>query len=145
MPLTNTASAHSKSSAVAARMFSSMKRTGQFAGIQIDGLSALVPVLLPIAILLIPILDLVMAVVRRTRRGQAFYHPDKEHLHHRLLEIGHSQRRAVVIIWLWASLISFGAVLLNIYPGTWTWLGMGAWAVLTLGLTRIVPRVETPI
>ena len=52
----------------------------------------LLPILLPISILIVPLADLVLAVVRRTRRGQAFYQPDKEHLHHRLLEIGHSQR-----------------------------------------------------
>ena len=133
---------------------SAVSLSGQFTSGQLSAgaggaraslLPTLLPLLLPVTILIVPFTDLVLAVVRRTRRGQAFYQPDKEHVHHRLLEIGHSQRRAVVIIWLWASLISFGAVLLNIYPGTWTWLGMGAWAVLTLGLTRIVPRVETPI
>ena len=74
-----------------------------------------------------PFADLVLAVVRRTRRGQVFYQPDKEHLHHRLLEIGHSQRRAVLIMWLWAGLIAFGAVLLSLYSGpvTWTVLAVG--------------------
>ena len=95
---------------------SALTLTGQFA----DGLGGagrrstaswfvmLLPILLPISILIVPLADLVLAVVRRTRRGQAFYQPDKEHLHHRLLEIGHSQRRAVLIMWLWAGLIAFG-------------------------------------
>ena len=82
----------------------------------------LLPILLPISILVVPLSDLVLAVVRRTRRGQAFYQPDKEHLHHRLLEIGHSQRRAVLIMWLWAGLIAFGAVLISLYSGPLTWL-----------------------
>ena len=52
---------------------------------------------------MVPFADLVLAVVRRTRRGPvAVLPPDKQHLHHRLLEIGHSQRRAVLIMWLWA-------------------------------------------
>src|SRR5919106_103113 len=50
------------------------------------------PLLVPIAILFIPFVDLVMAVVRRTVRGQSPFSPDKMHLHHRLLSIGHSHR-----------------------------------------------------
>ena len=49
-----------------------------------------------------PFADLVLAVVRRTRAGRSPFAPDKQHLHHRLLEIGHSHRRAVLIMWLWA-------------------------------------------
>ena len=51
-------------------------------------------------------LDLVLAVVRRTRAGRSPFAPDKQHLHHRLLEIGHSHRRAVLIMWLWAALVA---------------------------------------
>ena len=96
--------------------------TGQFASLTVEqggsdgSIVVLLPILLPVTILIVPLSDLVLAVVRRTRRGQAFYHPDKEHLHHRLLEIGHSQRRAVLIMWLWAGLIAFGAVLLACSP-----------------------------
>ncbi len=57
-----------------------------------------------------PLVDLVLAVVRRTRAGRSPFAPDKQHLHHRLLEIGHSHRRAVLIMWLWAGLIAFGTV-----------------------------------
>ena len=57
---------------------------------------------LPILILIVPLADLVLAVVRRTRAGRSPFAPDKQHLHHRLLEIGHSHRRAVLIMWLWA-------------------------------------------
>ena len=56
----------------------------------------LLPILLPISILVVPFADLVLAVVRRTRAGRSPFAPDKQHLHHRLLEIGHSQRRAVL-------------------------------------------------
>ena len=66
-----------------------------------------------------PFADLVLAVIRRTRAGRSPFAPDKEHLHHRLLEIGHSHRRAVLIMWLWAGLIAFGGVLASLYaePG----------------------------
>jgi UDP-GlcNAc:undecaprenyl-phosphate/decaprenyl-phosphate GlcNAc-1-phosphate transferase len=132
---------------------SAVTLTGQFADVSVregggDTSSVLVmflPLLLPITILIVPLADLVLAVVRRTRRGQAFYQPDKEHLHHRLLEIGHSQRRAVLIMWLWAALIAFGAVLVGLYsgPATWTLLAVGG--VATLVLTVGLPRVQRPV
>lgn len=76
------------------------------------------PLLVPVAVLFIPFADLVMAVVRRTRRGQSPFSPDKMHLHHRLLSIGHSHRRAVLIMYFWAALLSFGAIALSITGGT---------------------------
>jgi UDP-GlcNAc:undecaprenyl-phosphate GlcNAc-1-phosphate transferase len=76
------------------------------------------PLLVPVAVLFIPFIDLLMAVVRRTRKGQSPFSPDKMHLHHRLLSIGHSHRRAVLIMYFWAALLSFGAVALSIIGGT---------------------------
>jgi UDP-GlcNAc:undecaprenyl-phosphate GlcNAc-1-phosphate transferase len=76
------------------------------------------PLLVPIAVLFIPFIDLLMAVVRRTRRGRSPFSPDKMHLHHRLLSIGHSHRRAVLIMYFWAALLSFGAVAVSITGGT---------------------------
>ncbi|MGR7023558.1 glycosyltransferase family 4 protein [Geodermatophilus sp. URMC 62] len=75
------------------------------------------PLLVPIAVLFIPFVDLLLAVVRRTRRGQSPFSPDKMHLHHRLLAIGHSHRRAVLTMYFWAALLSFGAVALSITGG----------------------------
>ncbi|RYI04857.1 MAG: undecaprenyl/decaprenyl-phosphate alpha-N-acetylglucosaminyl 1-phosphate transferase, partial [Acetobacteraceae bacterium] len=134
---------------------SALTLTGQFAGIQMqagEGIgqpgswpTLLIPILLPISILIIPILDLVLAVVRRTRRGQAFYHPDKEHLHHRLLEIGHSQRRAVIIMWLWAALIAFGSVLVSLYGGGWTWLTIACGFAFCAAMTWLLPRLDRPV
>src|SRR6195952_5276110 len=76
------------------------------------------PLLVPIAVLFIPFIDLLMAVIRRTRKGRSPFSPDKMHLHHRLLSIGHSHRRAVLIMYFWAALLSFGAVALSITGGT---------------------------
>jgi UDP-GlcNAc:undecaprenyl-phosphate GlcNAc-1-phosphate transferase len=56
----------------------------------------------------VPMLDLLLAIVRRTRAGQSAFSPDKMHLHHRLLQIGHSHRRVVLIIYLWVSIVAFG-------------------------------------
>jgi UDP-GlcNAc:undecaprenyl-phosphate GlcNAc-1-phosphate transferase len=130
---------------------SALTLTGQFASVSLEtgGSSQswvvfVLPVLLPVTILLVPLADLVLAVVRRTRRGQAFYQPDKEHLHHRLLEIGHSQRRAVLIMWMWAGLVAFGAVLVALYSGPLTWTVIAAGLVLTVLLTFLLPRVQRP-
>ncbi len=67
-----------------------------------DILALFAPVLVLAAVVFVPMLDLLMAVVRRTRKGLSPFAPDKMHLHHRLLEIGHSHRRAVLLIYMWA-------------------------------------------
>ena len=66
---------------------------------------------------MVPIADLVLAVIRRTRAGRSPFAPDKQHLHHRLLEIGHSQRRAVLIMWMWAALVAGSTVVVSLYTG----------------------------
>ncbi|MEO7351686.1 MAG: MraY family glycosyltransferase [Marmoricola sp.] len=130
---------------------SALTLTGQFATVSVKSGSAgdgslpiLLPILLPVSILVVPLSDLVLAVVRRARRGQAFYQPDKEHLHHRLLEIGHSQRRAVLIMWLWAWLIAFGGVLVSLYSGMLSWVLLATGTLATVILTFILPRVQRP-
>lgn len=71
-----------------------------------DLLPALIPLALPIFILLLPLLDLLLAVVRRLRRGQSPFAPDREHLHHQLQDIGHSHRGAVLVFYHWTALVS---------------------------------------
>ncbi|MDT0200990.1 MraY family glycosyltransferase [Nocardioides sp. AE5] len=102
----------------------------------------LLPIIVPLSILVVPFADLVLAVVRRTARGQMFYHPDKQHLHHRMLEIGHSHGRAVLILWLWASLIGFGTVLISLYSSGLTWVVVTVWLLVTMALTFLVPRMK---
>jgi UDP-GlcNAc:undecaprenyl-phosphate GlcNAc-1-phosphate transferase len=130
---------------------SALTLTGQFpagsmqqgaGGSEANLLPTLLPIILPIAILIVPFVDLVLAVVRRTRAGRSPFAPDKQHLHHRLLEIGHSHRRAVLIMWLWAGLIAFGGVLASLYSGTVTTLVLVGWVVLTVALTFFLPRVH---
>ena len=132
---------------------SAITLTGQFdpgeisqgaMGTQANFLVTLLPLLLPLAILVVPLADLVLAVVRRTRAGRSPFSPDKQHLHHRLLEIGHSQRRAVLIMWMWAGLISFGMVLVSLYTGPWMWIALGSMTALTVLMTFVLPRVRKP-
>jgi len=113
-------------------------------GAQASLLPTLLPVLLPISLLVVPLADLVLAVVRRTRAGRSPMAPDKQHLHHRLLEIGHSQRRAVFIMWLWAALIAFGTVLASLYSGPAVVVAVSAGLLLTVGLTFVLPVMRKP-
>ncbi|MFC3964798.1 MraY family glycosyltransferase [Nocardia jiangsuensis] len=75
-----------------------------------DFVGLLSPLLLVGAVMFIPVLDLLLAILRRVRAGVSFSTPDKMHLHHRLLEIGHSHRRVVLLIYLWVGVLAFGAV-----------------------------------
>jgi len=82
-------------------------------GLDANGLSsenlapALLPLLLPVAILAIPLVDMGLAIIRRTSAGRSPFAPDKEHLHHRLLNIGHSTRQAAFVLYLWTAAIAF--------------------------------------
>jgi len=81
---------------------------------QINRYPVLLPLLLPAALLVIPYGDMLLAVVRRTRAGRSPFAPDRKHLHHRLLDIGHSQRTSVLIMYLWAAAFSGTVVGLSI-------------------------------
>jgi UDP-GlcNAc:undecaprenyl-phosphate GlcNAc-1-phosphate transferase len=88
----------------------------------IEGSSTLaifLPILLPIAVILVPVLDLLLAVIRRVSKGRSPFSPDKQHLHHRLLQRGHSQRRAVFLMYSFTALVSFTVVALAFVPFVW--------------------------
>lgn len=114
-------------------------------GSQSSLLPVLLPAALPILILIVPLADLVLAVVRRTRAGRSPFAPDKQHLHHRLLEIGHSQGRAVLIMWLWAGLIAFSTVFASLFAGPQVWIGIAVACVATVALTFLLPIVHPPV
>jgi UDP-GlcNAc:undecaprenyl-phosphate/decaprenyl-phosphate GlcNAc-1-phosphate transferase len=72
------------------------------------------PIFIPFFILGVPIVDTVFAIVRRAVRRAGVAEADKEHLHHRLMRLGHGQRRSVVILWAWTAILS-GIVLMPTY------------------------------
>lgn len=78
--------------------------------------STVLPILLPTAILALPLLDLALAVIRRTLRGRSPLTPDREHLHHRLLDLGHSRRAAAALMQVGAAIVAFAAVALAFVP-----------------------------
>jgi UDP-GlcNAc:undecaprenyl-phosphate GlcNAc-1-phosphate transferase len=105
------------------------------------------PIFIPFVILGVPMLDTGFAVVRRTlkrARGEGtkvLEAGDKQHLHHRLMEMGHGHRRAVVILWAWTTVLS-GLVLYPTYfkhGNAVIPIGIAALAVLLLTILR--PRI----
>ena len=68
---------------------------------------ALLPLLLPFAVLAIPLIDLSLAIIRRIRAGKSPFSSDKEHLHHRIMRAGNTQIRTAAILYLWTATIAF--------------------------------------
>ncbi|GAA1900176.1 MraY family glycosyltransferase [Streptomyces sodiiphilus] len=103
------------------------------------------PLILPLTIIAVPFADLVLAIVRRTWNGHSPFHADRGHLHHRLLEIGHSHSRAVLIMYFWSALIAFGAVALSVrrdgYLVVPAIVLLSAIGLVVLLLPRFTPRV----
>lgn len=93
------------------------------------------PIFIPLVILGVPILDTLFAVVRRAARGGAVHAADKEHLHHRLMRIGHGHGRAVLILWMWTALLSAFVL----YP---TYTGEGD-AVVPIGIAAFALALYT--
>jgi UDP-GlcNAc:undecaprenyl-phosphate GlcNAc-1-phosphate transferase len=116
--------------------------TGSGAGT--DLLALFAPVVVLAAVVFVPLLDLLMAVVRRTRKGLSPFTPDKMHLHHRLLEIGHSHRRAVLLIYLWAGVLAFGAVALALIDDPFVVLWSVGIGLVVAVLATAVPRARQP-
>ena len=81
-----------------------------------NGIPTVIPILLPFAVLFLPLLDLCLAVVRRTALGRSPWSADRGHLHHKLLDIGYSHRGAVVLMYLWTSILAFGGLAFAIFP-----------------------------
>ena len=120
---------------------STISLTGQIDNSQLDSTSGflptILPLVLPLAILALPFLDLTLAFVRRTYAGKWWFLPDKQHLHHRLLERGHSQRRAVLLMYVWSALVSFGVIVLGLVRGDRQWTVVAVVAVLALVLLGV--------
>lgn len=72
--------------------------------------ATILPLVVPLAIFLLPLVDVIWAIIRRTRAGRRPWQPDAGHLHHRMLAFGHGHRRAVLLLWCWAAAVSLGCV-----------------------------------
>ena len=100
------------------------------------------PIFIPLVILGVPILDTLWAILRRTISRQGFSTADKKHLHHRLMNLGHGHRRAVLILWAWTALLS-AMVLYPTYTGEGDAIVPIGILALALGLFSVLhPRLR---
>ena len=97
---------------------------------------ALLPLLLPFAVLAIPLADLVLAISRRLRAGRSPFAPDKDHLHHRLLSAGNSHVRTAVIMYLWTATLAFPITISAFAPMWVALLTAAVLATITIVVTR---------
>lgn len=95
---------------------------------------AALPLLLPFAVLAIPLLDLALAVLRRVKSGRSPFAPDQEHLHHKLMAWGNSQQRSAVILYLVTAMLALPAMLSAFIP-LWAALLVGALLLLSAMIT----------
>jgi UDP-GlcNAc:undecaprenyl-phosphate GlcNAc-1-phosphate transferase len=89
------------------------------------------PLVIPLVILGVPVFDTLFAIVRRARTRAGVSTADKRHLHHRLMALGHGQRRSVLILWAWTALLS-GVALYPVITGKGD--GLVLFAILALAL-----------
>ena len=99
-------------------------------------LASYIPIILPVAVLIVPLLDFGLAVARRVHAGKSPFSADRKHLHHRLLDMGHSPVQAVLIFYLWTAVLSIGFLMIYV---TRSYL----WPVVFIVLGGIVCGVVT--
>ena len=116
-------------------------------------LGAFIPILLPVIVVLLPLLDFGLAVIRRMRAGKSPFSPDRKHLHHRMLDMGHTDRDAVLIFYAWTAIVSLAFLLMYVgtqssWPGDYLIgvafgvVGVAACLVVTLRPSRPRPPIR---
>ncbi|BCT76685.1 hypothetical protein SCMU_25270 [Sinomonas cyclohexanicum] len=96
-----------------------------------EGIPTFIPVVLPIVVMVLPFLDLVLAVLRRTASGRSPFSADREHVHHKLLDLGYTHRQAVAVMYVWTALVAFGGVAYAFVP----------WIPLTIANAIVLPAM----
>lgn len=122
--------------------------TGQLnpTGVGFDQLfAAFIPILLPFLVLIIPLLDFGLAVVRRLRAGKSPFAADRKHLHHRLLDMGHSHLNAVLIFYGWTAVASIGCLLTYVFPVYFGIDSMWAFVLIALGFLILAAVTLAPL
>jgi UDP-GlcNAc:undecaprenyl-phosphate GlcNAc-1-phosphate transferase len=97
------------------------------------------PIIIPIAVWIIPYTDMLLAVVRRTRNGMSPFDADRQHLHHRVQNMGHSHRQSVLLMYLWAALFASLVVGLSVLRIALVWF-----AVITIFATGALVLATAP-
>ena len=102
------------------------------------------PLILPLSVIFMPVLDLVVTSIRRMSRGKSPFVADRSHFHDRLLVAGHSHRGVVAILWMWTAIVCVPAVGLLVFE--WWSVALVAVIAAAIGVavtTREFPKEET--
>ena len=75
----------------------------------------------PLAIAGVPVLDTISAIIRRLRGHQSIGQADMNHIHHRLMRSGLSQKRSVAVLWTCSALLAVAGCILSSYNGPVRW------------------------
>ncbi len=102
----------------------------------------ILPLLIPVAIWLIPYTDMLLAVVRRTMKGMSPFDADRLHLHHRLLNMGHSDRSAVLLMYMWTALFAGLVVGLSVLRLALFWFAVITVAAIAALLLATAPKLR---
>lgn len=108
-------------------------------------LGAFIPILIPLLVVLLPLLDFGLAVLRRMSAGRSPFSPDRKHLHHRMLDLGHRDRDAVLIFYAWTAVISLAVLLMYVgaredWPGQYLpGVGFGLVGIVACLLITLLP------
>ena len=132
---------------------SAISVTGQLDATSLTGsrqlFPAFIPIILPFVIFIVPLLDFALAVFRRLRAGKSPFSADRKHLHHRLLDMGHSDVHAVLIFYSWTVVVAVGCLLFLFVPTVWALLfvvvGLVACTVYTLAPLSRRKTVEAAV
>ena len=106
---------------------------------------AFLPILLPLVVVLLPLLDFGLAVVRRLAAGKSPFSADRKHLHHRMLDMGHSDKGAVLIFYAWTSIAGLAVLLMYLgaredWPGEYRiGIAFGIVGVLACLVVTLLP------
>lgn len=119
---------------------STVSVTGQLNPGQLDQklvIASFIPIILPVAVLALPLADFALAVFRRLRAGKSPFTADRLHLHHRLLNMGHSPVQAVIIFYLGTVVVSVACLMVftmqdYLWPALVAILGTALCVVVTL-------------
>ena len=84
-----------------------------------DLVPAILPLILPISILVLPLLDFALAVIRRLLAGKSPFAADRLHLHHRLQDFGHSHMGSVLVFYFWSISVSVSCLMLFLTDLVW--------------------------
>lgn len=108
-----------------------------------NAVPAYLPLILPLAILVLPLLDFTLAVLRRLRAGKSPFAADKNHIHHRLQDFGHSHLGSVLVFYVWTALISITCLLFFLIPSQNVWYFFVPGLIASLAYT-VWPVIKSP-